>query len=332
MADRYYFFDTKKRNYRVTERYVSIIREALKKAGKECQDIVDLPKKNNGNDYGIVAIDSFHVLKARLRGYEQIIYWVQGIVPEESYMRNKSKLRMRILSAIEKKALKSAKFVIFVSESMRSHYKEKYKFSPENYYVMPCFSADMDYTEFFESSTDNVFLYSGGLAVWQCFPETVDLYKKIEEKYGQTRLIVLTSEQELARDILEKYGIRNYEIDYLEGEAYRKILQSCKFGFCIRKNDVVNRVATPTKYSDYISNGIIPIYTKNTEDFYQKSKGCKYCLCIDDKDFWDRLDNIMCDKVEKKDIVEIFRSNFSDYYSASFHIKNMAKAFFSSGI
>ena len=66
-----------------------------------------------------------------------------------------------------------------------------------NAFVMPCFNEEMDREQFLvHDYNDNVFIYAGTLAAWQCFEQTVRLYKQIEETYGNiVRFLVLTQQQ-----------------------------------------------------------------------------------------------------------------------------------------
>lgn len=44
-------------------------------------------------------------------------------------------------------------------------------------------------------------------------------------------------------------------------------LADVKFGFVLRNDVPVNRVATPTKLSSYLSAGVIPVFSKYLKDF-----------------------------------------------------------------
>ena len=44
-------------------------------------------------------------------------------------------------------------------------------------------------------------------------------------------------------------------------------LNQYKYGFILRDNHIVNRVATPTKMNSYLSNYLIPIFSNTVDDF-----------------------------------------------------------------
>ena len=276
-----YFYKTKQKNLEVTSKYVSIIRMALTNLGYECVEVDTITHCNKRSQYGIVTIDVIHALDAIKKGYKPVICWIQGILPEESYMRNEKSISPRYFSIKKEK---------------------------------------------------NIFLYSGRLDVWQCFEKTIYLYKEIEDRYGDTKFLVMTHQKEDAERIIQNSGIKHYEVDYATGLEYQEKIKQCKFGFCIRGNNVVNHVATPTKFSDYIGNGIIPIYSKNTVDFYERAKDNPYCICMDDDSWKNKLDCLHEQEIDIPDLKFHFMKTFGNYYSSEYHVNELMKCFQRAGL
>lgn len=84
---------------------------------------------------------------------------------------------------------------------------------------MPCFNEISISDKAFSDSrkiSENNFVYIGSLSAWQCFEETLQVYKKIESKSKvETRIYIYTYEQEKAFKLLKKYAIKNYVVDFL---------------------------------------------------------------------------------------------------------------------
>ncbi len=321
---KFYIYNPDKNFTDVTAKYLSVICNSLEKKGNTCEETERLPTVPDEQKFGAVVVYAKHAIEARKKGYRPIIYWIQGIVPEESYMRNHSRVRKFVLSMIEKKALKSSDFVLYVSEKMEKHFWKKYQFRTTSSYIMPCFSKEFPLTTFNnERYKENVFLYVGRLSVWQCFEKTVQLYKEIEKHIEDTKFLVLTPQWKEAEEYLKQYGVKNYEVSYVVPEEMSKAIQYCKFGFCLRDEDVVNYVATPTKLSDYIGNGIIPIYTKYIGDFAEISKENPYCLCVEAPDFWSKLKQLSMGPVYGEDLYNSFSKTFGDYYSSEYHEEHL---------
>ena len=95
-------------NTTVTNYYFNILKQSAELVTKDVRVVDDIKKINNYNVTDIIVVGS--ILKAftlLLRGYKNIVVWFQGAVPEESYMKNKSKIRMMILEIIEKYVLRN---------------------------------------------------------------------------------------------------------------------------------------------------------------------------------------------------------------------------------
>lgn len=257
----------------VTSHYLKIIYEAIIKAGKECAFgwIDGAPKSDT-----LIFDECKVALKYRLRGYRNTVVWVQGIVPEEAIMKGYSRWRYYAHSIIESLVLKKCKLVIFCSQEMRKHYEKKYQLKFDKYFVMPCFNENEVDQRAFENSEKyekNNYVYIGGLQPWQCFGETLQVYKKIEENSANpVNLYVYTAEIETAKKEIQKAKIKNFHIEYKVKEELGECLNKIKYGFVLRANVEVNRVATPTKLSNYISHGIIPIYSDCLKSFDQYNK------------------------------------------------------------
>lgn len=300
----------------VTDYIVDIICDGIEKAGHKIERVMRMDRTKGNKNRGIVVIDAFNAIKARSAGYKFIIYWVQGIIPEESFMRHQSYLRSTTLSCIERYALEKADLLLFVSKQMKEHYKKKYGFEPENYFIIPCFNEELKQQSFSdERYKSNIFLYAGRLSIWQCFERTLALYKKIEEQISGSKFLILTQEKDKAKELVLRIGIQNFEIDFVKTEELSERTKECKFGFCLRDKNEVNYVATPTKLSTYVSNGIMPIYSEAVGSFTEIAKGNPYCLCENDKGFWNKLETLCEKDIKGEEVYKSYEATFGKYYS-----------------
>lgn len=312
-----------------TEFHVKIITDCCEAMGCQINKIEAIRGHKNNREKGIIVIAAKDVIKAKLCGYKFILLRNGGISPEESFMRHHSYPRYYVLSIIEMIGLCLADFRVFVSECMLNHYARKYKIKKDNCYVMPCFNDEIK-REFFYSNKykNNVFIYAGSLSVWQCFEKTVEVYKQIEEQVEDAFFRVLVKDAEGAKRVLEKHHVRNYSIDYVPVNVIAEEMRKAKFGFCLRENEKVNQVATPTKLSNYVSNGVIPIYSKYLGDFEKIAKNSKYCISVDNEKI--NIDKIVefCRKdIMEEDIYEDFKECFGMYYSKEHHLERLSEIF-----
>lgn len=274
----------------------------------------------------IISISHYITFRLCLKGFKNIVYWVQGSSPDESFMRNHSYLRKFFISCIEFFALEKAKFVFMVSQGMLKHYKRKYhKDYSYKTYIMPCYNSELQMNLFNTPAKyeNNTFCYVGGLSVWQCFPETVELYKKLEDKIPNAKFKVLTGDGEKAKSIIDSYGIKNYEIKYVKPNQLVNELASCKYGFIVRAKSPVNYVATPTKLSNYMAAGLIPIVS-NTVSFFEEILGkSKYAVVLDGNNDIKRIIDMANENISSEDIYNEYNNLFNKFYCNETHIKNI---------
>ena len=197
-----------------------------------------------------------------------IYLWKQGDTAAESYMAHHSNIRKWALQMIDAYTLRKVAGVVYVSDAMKKYYENKYKVHT-NSIVVPCLSefagikCEVD-------RIPNSFVYIGGLSIWQCFDETLQLYSKIRTKDSVLHIITLNTE--LAHDkVLEIIGDdHNIDIYSIKDRSLiPSTLNKFQYGFLIRKKDVVNQVAAPIKFLEYLSCGVniimtdaIPSYAK----------------------------------------------------------------------
>ena len=299
-------------NSTVTDHYLEIIKRA-------CQGIVsDL--------HVTITAKASDTLKAK-RNNEKVIYWVQGIGPEESFMRHHSYMRLFVLSIREMRALRKADFVFFVSEYMKRHFEKKYhiSFNNKGYYIMPCFNTTIHPDSFYENGKydNNTFAYIGSMSPWQSIDTIMATYKKIEDS-GLTNcsLEIYTSEQDTAKAKVEEFGIKKYLISYSPNERLGEVLRHVKYGFRIRDDNEVNRVSTPTKISTYLSHGLIPIYSKCLDSFNSFSQHMRFVIeegCISEKIKEFR-------RIKADDVYKEYQDVFASYYSEEYHIEGIRKS------
>lgn len=318
-------FYIKYNNMVVLKYYLDIIKSALEQAGYQCDYVEELDRLSKKDLFvfpmGIDAFKFYH------KGYKNFILWQQGATADESFMRNHSKLRYNALNYIDCYAMKKAKFIFFCSEYMRKHYEKLlHRDLKKKSYLMPCYNEQLS-PEIIKCKNyqKKSFAYVGSLDLWQCFDETLELYKKIEERYSDAELTVLTFSVDEAKIKIKNAGIQNYKVKCVKKEAVKKELTDVVYGFILRKNSIVNRVATPTKLSSYMSVGVIPIFSVVLDDFMKVSTKMEYVIPVEEKlnleVFLEKIDKA----IDKKQLLDEYLNLFRSYYGTEEHINNIFK-------
>lgn len=311
----------------VIKYYLDIIKRALECKGEQVEYINTL--KGVKRKETIIIPYSVDAAIAYLKGYKNIIVWEQGLPAEESFMRNKSIFRKYVYDKCIKYGLRKAKFCFFVSEAMKQYLSDKYKLSfDSNSYIMPCFNTDF-HIECFNNKTRyerKVFTYVGSLAIWQCFQETLDLYKKIENEIQNCELRVYTFSVDEAIQQIQEKGIKNFSVECVSNDELPQKLKTVTYGFVIRDNNIVNQVATPTKLSTYLSCGVIPIFSSSLTSFFELSKTLKYTIPLfGDKQDINRIIDFCKYRIDSNELTTEYSDVFKNYYGKEKYINEIGE-------
>ena len=326
-----YYFIEDIRN--VTELYYNIMLDALSRVGVELcglkksasLSVLRIPK----SQYILAtSLKSFIILY--LLGYRKFIYWFQGITPEEDYMVHHVAWRRALFTWAEKRALKYSKYRIGVSKYLFEHYENKYgiEIDKDTVFIMPCFNSNLNKKSFYSSDKykNNIFCYAGGMQVWQGFDKIIEIYKQVEKVCPNVFLKVLSKDVETATKIIQKFNINNYSINNVSQNEMDNELSTCKFGFIVREDNIINNVATPTKLGTYVGNGVIPIFTPAIKSFYDMSKKYNHLCCITDTDnAYKDISIFMDENISPDTIYKEYEEIFDCYYNKEYYVSELSK-------
>lgn len=186
-----------------------------------------------------------------------------GTVPEESLYKGNKK-EYKYYNRIEKRAVSRANAIVFVSDAMRDFVTKKYPSINIVSIYKPIIAKNViNYPphQIKENIPNNnvVFLYSGGTQKWQNIDKIFEFIKTtIQPNFTYVFLTldtILIKEKAKENNIpLEQIIIKTVKPEELA--SYYKI---ANYGFLIRDDHILNRVANPTKMLEYLYFGIIPI-------------------------------------------------------------------------
>ena len=216
---------------------------------------------------------------------------------------------------------RKAKKIIFVSNFLKDKFLSKE--NNKHIYVIPSLASRKDF--YFSSilrdtyrkklrikNKTKVFIYSGSMKKYQNFPETINFFKSVNKKFSDVLLIVLTQDIEMAEKVIGT-ACKNIIIKNVNYNEVNPYLNAADFGIMLRKNDITNKAASPTKFAEYCLSGIKIITTSGVTDFYKYKKEC--ANVIDVNDF--NLDNdtqINRSKISNFYKKNISRESFKDIY------------------
>ena len=186
----------------------------------------------------------------------RVVVDFHGLVPEETKSEGNTELA-GALENWERWIANRAVLLIVVSQQMRAHFVRKYpELASREFLVLPVVEAGSSArTPGVESKVDRLVVYSGGVQNWQ----RIELMAQVIEGRPDFEYLILSPDGESFSRLFPKESYPNVKIDYAEKGSYQAAMERATFGFVLRRDEPINRVACPTKIFDYLSAGVIPI-------------------------------------------------------------------------
>jgi glycosyltransferase involved in cell wall biosynthesis len=224
---------------------------------------------------------------------KKIIVDFHGDLIAEMDMRNDSRWKISLAFQEEQDALKVASGILTASNKLIELLRERHGMFNTKAASVPC---GVDVTRFSHAASNRnsqrkqlkledriVFCYLGGLQKWQNIDETIVLFKRIHSLDNRAYLLLITNGdtsecQKKLKDI-GNYG-ENYAFMSLLSDQIPTYLPMADFGFLLRADSPVNRVASPTKLGEYLAAGMPVITTPFAGDATQivEERGCGFIL------------------------------------------------------
>lgn len=252
-----------------TNYYVGVIEKTLKKRNVELVKTQSLTELTGADIIVTITAKAFFKAKCKNRK-AKTIFWSQGVAAEEAIMNEKTLhnyyryICRFVLSFV---ALHFADVIFLVSEEMRKHYRTMYLCKLDDAIIMPCYNLPLSTYFDLGQYRNPTFVYAGNAAAWQGVDLMLDVYALVERKLPYARIVLLSKNEEEFKKKIAVREIKNYSIKYVNMDDLQDELHKYKYGFILRDNHIVNRVATPTKMNSYLSNYLIPIFSNTVDDF-----------------------------------------------------------------
>ncbi|MFT7771936.1 hypothetical protein [Roseateles sp.] len=253
-----------------TRHYLASVADALGELGHRLThtpDLAAIPSRAN-----VLSIECKSAARLSLhRPRARLWQWLQGLYPEEAGWQFDSRLREFAWNRLEPWTLRRSQGALMVSRAMQQHFAAKYPHLRLASTVMPCANATLTPAAFRAPGKYDrpTFVYAGSLHRWQCIDATLAAFAAIHRQRPDATLTLLTAEREQAGARLRQLGVPATTVAYVPLAELPQALAAFKYGFVLREDHIVNRVATPTKVSSYMAAGVIPVMTRAAQDFAQ---------------------------------------------------------------
>jgi len=211
-----------------------------------------------------------------------------GVVPEQVRSRKGVLLRGLVywfLKRFEKRVLKRCRGIVCVSYPFRDHLVKDLGFPEERIYVEPNFLKPLFFPRsesrsYFRKlyNLDERFLvvYSGSFMPHQCPAAMATLFKGIKARIAEACLLILTHHQEGLKRFIAEHGPFRGDMTYmrLDHDDMPGYLAMGDIGLLLREGGIINRVASPTKFPEYLASGVPVVISRdvgNTTEVVEKT-------------------------------------------------------------
>jgi hypothetical protein len=193
-----------------------------------------------------------------VRRPKTVVIWdVHGAVPEELEYANKLS-QSQHYARIEKNLSHKASAVLCVTPVMMRHVIEKYRVLPKTCIILPVVPKIAKFAA--HNRRRSCFVYAGGNQDWQGISDMLHAIAQTPVEGHFYFFVPNPSDFERQRQISALAAPRK---DMTVGTGsptdVRRKLSSMGFGFCLRADHLLNRVAFPTKLAEYVAAGVVPI-------------------------------------------------------------------------
>jgi glycosyltransferase involved in cell wall biosynthesis len=202
-------------------------------------------------------------------GIEELIY--KKNLKENSALHNQ-------LNKMEGNIIKKADAIFCVSEEMKAYITSKYDANTSKVVVTPT-NVDTDVFSYSEERRQQaiqklslgdkfVVLFMGHMNKWQVNGSFAILFRIFKEKIGNVHFLILSDGKKVFVDIFKKIGIseNDYSIYSVKHEEVPNYALAGDVGVLLRDGSIVNKVAAPAKFGEYLALGIPVIVTKGVGD------------------------------------------------------------------
>lgn len=193
-----------------------------------------------------------------------ILIDIRGAVEEEIKYYSKRSLMLRQLKLMYIRKVRNysrqMSYVSVVTIRLKKYVMAKYKIEGNRIFVNPCIAGSgFKYDEISRSKirnelgltpTDTVVVFmSGGMSQWQNMNDIINVLQKLN-----IYILILGTSAKMGKNVI------TIKVDYDKVPQY---LSACDVGVIFRDKNIINKVALPVKYCEYIAVGL-PVVTNGS--------------------------------------------------------------------
>ncbi len=185
----------------------------------------------------------------------------------------------RTIHQLEKNAALNPDYRISVSEKLVDYWKERFNYKDDKHVVIPCLVNSG--FKFLRISKEEktairqkhgihpdafVLVYSGSVSGWQSFGLVRQTLGPLLKESEKAALLFLSPPDKNIEEMQKEFPGRVFRA-WVKHQEITPLLSACDYGVLIREQSVTNRVASPTKFAEYLSAGLPVIISAGIGDY-----------------------------------------------------------------
>lgn len=197
-----------------------------------------------------------------------IIFDAHGVVPEELVQEGRI-TASKIYSLVERQILRRCNTLICVTNTMLVHLRNKYGDCQHRQHIILPILPRLDHNDQnlpsnISARDSNSVIYAGGIQSWQ----NIDKMLAAARMRPDMKYTFLTGNTKIFKGHLSGIGLKDVSCFSVAPEAVQDYYLNHEYGFILRDEILLNRVACPTKLVEYLYWGVLPIViTPHIGDF-----------------------------------------------------------------
>lgn len=237
----------------------------------------------------VIACNMALLLK-RVKLIKKVCFDGRGAIAAEwkEYDVQVAKQWLREIDQLESHAVHASDFRIAVTEKLIDYWKNNYHYTSSAHLIIPCtLNSTFDpmpaesaqiaaiRERYGFSAEDVVLAYAGSTAGWQSFNTLQDMLQPFLKSHERHRVFFLSPPEDTIADLQRKFPNQITQA-WVAHEKVPETLAACDMGILVREQSVTNRVASPTKFAEYLSAGLPVLISDNLGDYseFTRQHGC----------------------------------------------------------
>lgn len=206
----------------------------------------------------------------------------------------------------EFKTVSIANRIFSVSNALKKYFITNYNINPEKVFIYPCLSDALKFyfdqrlrlitrKEMGFSENNSVFLYSGGVeGQYHVVNSIFEFFKYVSDNDPLARFLLLSKDSLAIEDKLKQFPTLTNKLQYksVANSDVINYLNAADFGLLFRDNVLMNNVASPSKFAEYMLCGLPCIISEGVGDYSEFCKNSGVGIVVRESDMknWNEFD------------------------------------------